>query len=88
MQKQNAKAKTKKVDQKTVPVAYSSQIKARAPKISRSSKSDGRITITNREMITPMIAHAAFTEVVDLKINPGLPGTFSWLSIIANNFEI
>jgi hypothetical protein len=51
-----------------------------------SQAGDGKITVRNSEYIRDVVCTAEY-EVTSLPINPGLVGSFMWLSSIANNYE-
>lgn len=51
-----------------------------------SSRADGSILVRHREYIAPVSSAIAFT-VLSYEVNPGMPGTFPWLSHIARNYE-
>jgi hypothetical protein len=53
---------------------------------SSSSSGDASVTVTHREYIGDISGSAAFA-LQSFPINPGLPGTFPWLSTLALNYE-
>lgn len=76
------------------PIAVSAPVAAartsvRNPMRIRSGKNgDGRITVTHTEWVEKVeVGNVLFAPSIDKFINPGLPGSFPWLSNIANNYE-
>jgi hypothetical protein len=68
----------------SVPVAATrSQTTTRA-KI--TNKSDGSVRVVHRELVGNLVGQVAFT-LGTVTVNPGLSGTFPWLSGIAQSFE-
>jgi len=68
-------------------VAYSQRIKGSVP-IIKADRNTCRIM--HRELISPVKVTSAttFNILNDFQINPGLPGTFPWLSTQAQNWEM
>lgn len=49
---------------------------------------DGRIRVTHSEWVAKISSTGLdFKTMIDLNVNPGLPGTFPWLNALANNYE-
>jgi len=70
----------------SVAAAYSAPIKNNRPKISYGE--NGRsCRVQHKEFIQNVSGTPGFTVALFLALNPGLAGTFPWLSNIANNFE-
>lgn len=69
----------------TAPVAVSSVTKWRAPKM-EYARDGSSCVVSHRERIGTVNGTTAFTAT-QYQINPGLVGTFPWLSAIANRFE-
>lgn len=73
-------------DSTSVAAAYSAPVKQLRPKISYGD--NGRsCRVQHKEFIQNVSGTTAFTVPLFLALNPGLAGTFPWLSNIANNFE-
>jgi len=71
---------------KSVAAAYSSQVRTNQPKISYGLNGKS-CRVVHKEFLQNIAGTTAFTTAVFLPLNPGLSGTFPWLSNIANNFE-
>jgi len=70
----------------SVAAAYSAPIKNNRPRISYGE--NGRsCRVQHKEFIQNVSGTTNFTVALFLALNPGLAGTFPWLSNIANNFE-
>lgn len=72
-----------------VPASASTKTARRPAKLKSGRGGDGRITVTHTEWlqkVTPTTVDE-FEVIVEKNINPGLPGSFPWLSGIANNYE-
>lgn len=50
-------------------------------------KNDQTVVIRHREYIGPISGTSGFTVAYELPLNPGLQGSFPWLSGIAQNFQ-
>jgi hypothetical protein len=50
-------------------------------------RTDQSVVIRHKEYIGPLTGSTAFTVQRELVVNPGLSGTFPWLSGIAKNFQ-
>ncbi len=85
--KQNMKKK-EKAGVSAVPLARSRKAVTGKPVIRSSSKQggDGRVRIRHREYLADIVGSVAFASN-SYSVNPGLPGTFPWLSTLAQNFE-
>jgi hypothetical protein len=70
----------------SVAAAYSAPIKNNRPRISYGE--NGKMCrVQHKEFIQNVSGTTAFNVALFLALNPGLAGTFPWLSNIANNFE-
>lgn len=67
-----------------VPVAQGRVRSARKPCL--EGMSNGDIVISHREYIQDVAGSVAFAATV-CNVNPGIPGTFPWLSAIAQRYE-
>ncbi len=69
-----------------VASSYAKGVKATKPRIQYSST--GReCRVVHKEFITNVVGSVNFTTPIQVQLNPGLVGSFPWLSNIANNFE-
>jgi len=66
------------------PAAMSSSFRGSPPKITRDAKS---CRVIHRELIASITGSVAFTVSNTFALNPGLPATFPWLSLIAQAWE-
>lgn len=57
------------------------------PMFSSAADETGAVTVTRREYIGEIVPTVANFEAHSFDINPGLSGTFKWLSQIARNYE-
>lgn len=77
--------KPKQQNTQSAPVAMATKSQGRVPSI--HYKGDGSSCIvSHRERIGTVLGSVAFTTTKYM-INPGLVGTFPWLSAVANRFE-
>lgn len=67
-----------------VAAAYSTGKRTRQPKIIRS---DDRVRIIHEELIASVVGTDAYTLAFSFALNPGLNGTFPWLSTQAQGWE-
>jgi hypothetical protein len=71
----------------TLPVAQQRQHATPAPRIRyRNDGPSTKCIINHREYLRDILGSVAFA-VTAFSVNPGLPGSFPWLSAIASNFE-
>jgi hypothetical protein len=73
---------------------YAQQIKVSAPaafgsrtKVAKASFGGGRTIIKHSEYVGDIGGSVGFTIALSLNLNPGLQGSFPWLSQIANAYE-
>jgi hypothetical protein len=66
------------------PVAMSTRMTSSTPKFQRSQ--NGNTIINHRELLANVIGNASFITSL-FPMQPGIPGSFPWLSNIAINFE-
>lgn len=71
-------------NQVAAAAAYSTGLSTKAPNISMTRD---RCRIKHRELLLSVVGSAAFTVAAAVPINPGLPTSFPWLSIIAQAWE-
>lgn len=85
--KRNANAQPPQRQRAIAPTS-SRQINRVAPALVTSSRprSDGRITVSHREMLGEIKSYTDFTTSI-YSINPGIAATFPWLAGIARNYE-
>jgi len=70
------------------PTLVGRTMKTDFPKISRGySRNQGQITVSHREHLCDVVGTGAAFTVKKIPINPGLQGSFPWLSVIALNYE-
>lgn len=69
------------------PVAIGLQVPTARPRFVSSSASDGRIRVCHREFLADVTGNPAFSVRLRAALNPALPGTFPWLSGLAQGFE-
>lgn len=67
------------------PVALSTQRTLQEPK--QKMLPNGDIVVEHREFVRPIVSTGTAFQVFQNEVNPGLVGSFSWLSDIANNYE-
>ncbi len=67
-----------------VAAAYSTGKRTRQPKIIRS---DDRVRIIHEELIASVVGTDAYTTAFTFALNPGLNGSFPWLSTQAQGWE-
>jgi hypothetical protein len=70
----------------TMPSAKTRLIKTTRPSFNNVNRSDGRIIVKHREFVSDVYGSVAFT-LDTYPINPGMQITFSWLNLIAIQFE-
>jgi len=86
------KSKGKKAKKKSknkvvaLPAAMGTFVQSSRPIVSSVSGGDGRVRVRHREYIMDIAGSTAY-NVQKLSVNPGLPGTFPWLSNMARIFE-
>jgi len=68
----------------SAPVARAQIVRTGIPQM--RSQSNGDIVVSHREYIQDIAGSVAFTNNT-LSVNPGLPGTFPWLSAISQRYE-
>jgi len=81
-----ATAKTSNQNDKKMmaPVSIATKRIGAAPKI--NNKPNGAVEITHRSFLCPITSNANYTTKL-FYVNPGLPGTFPWLSKLARRYE-
>lgn len=86
-QQQTRKKQPPAAQRVMAPVSSRQQMRV-APALVTSSRprSDGRITVSHRELVTEIKSFTDFT-VESWNINPGLSATFPWLCGIARNYD-
>lgn len=70
--------------QVSVPVASGNIRRVNKPVLKPGA--DGDVTVTHREYIADLLGSVAFANT-QYSVNPGLSGTFPWLSAIAQRYE-
>lgn len=89
MQKSQKKKSVKSNDSKKktqLPASFATQRSNRPAKVTSSPGPDARITVRHTEYLGPVTGTAVF-QPTSYPINPGLVGTFPWLSSIASCYE-
>lgn len=66
------------------PVSIATKRTGAAPRI--NNKPNGAVEITHRSFLCPITSNANYTTKL-FYVNPGLPGTFPWLSKLARRYE-
>jgi len=66
------------------PAAIATTFQSKPPKITQNAKS---CRVVHRELIASITGSVAFTVASQLALNPGIPATFPWLSLIAQAWE-
>lgn len=81
-----ATAKTSNQNDKKMmaPVSIATRRTGAAPRI--NNKSNGSVEITHRSYLCPITNSVDYTAQL-FNVNPGLPGTFPWLSKLARRYE-
>jgi len=68
---------------RAAPAAFSTRRQGIAPKITRMGAG---VTVTHRTLLGPVTASGSFSAT-SYSVNPGLAGTFPWLSDLASKYE-
>lgn len=71
-------------DPPSVAAAYSSGFSSKKPLIFNEPD---KVTITHRELLTSIIGSVGFTVALAVALNPGISGSFPWLSTVAQAWE-
>nr|WRQ65316.1 structural protein [Tolivirales sp.] len=80
-----AKPKSQQNDKRSMaPVAIATKRVGAAPKM--TTKPSGSVEIAHRAFLGPVTCNGAFSATA-YPVNPGLPGTFPWLSKVARRYE-
>lgn len=83
----NTRVNGARVTNITAPLAQGRQIRTSRPNISGSPYTgDGRVTVKHREYIGQVAGSVVYGSTT-YPINPGMPQTFPWLSVMAQDFE-
>jgi len=70
----------------SVPQSIGTKITTSSPSILSAYSGDGRVRVRHREYIADIAGSVAFAAT-SFVVNPGIVGTFPWLSVLAANFE-
>lgn len=82
--KATAKTATQNDKKMMAPVSIATKRTGAAPKI--NNKSNGVVEISHRSFLCPITSSANYSAQL-FYVNPGLPGTFPWLSKLARRYE-
>lgn len=90
MRKKNSSRPRASTQVVAVPGARATTSLARRPRVQqgRGKASDPfSVEISHRELLTPVFSVTADGPFASYEVNPGLVGSFPWLSLLATNFE-